>query len=351
MLYYILGIITYQGACAPLRERDSNVIFRQLDTSIDLSKYIDDKQGESAPPLRMSTAIKACSENMTIFDLLHKQRAYDIEEIEKIQIFTDEEKLNKEIIFEEDLSKVILFTPSEKQMLADLQTGNLSEYHSVFYIENMCKRLAPDLDDFKQKLENLMKKDENYKYLSRRKVTRGQFLHIRRDVDFFRNNYMYRIKNIQDEIEEKLLKIDDLILYENREFKDTIKVLVNAVNRAEAFIKTRGNDYINTLAGNLTDVIQEQMDTFIQGVINECLYHVGACKPLSYIYYRGVDLICYRIVDPLVSNCEVTFIKHLTIYCSIECTLGWPPYLCTVTNTCCDSYPSSDVSMDSLTWL
>lgn len=316
MLYYILGVITYQGACAPLRERDSNVIFRQLDTSIDLSKYIDNKEGESGvkvPPLRMSTAIKACSENMTIFDLLHKQRVYDIEDIEKIQIFTDEEKLNKEVIFNEDLSKVILFTTKEKQILADLQTGNLSDYHSVFYVENMCKTLS-NLDWVNKKLEELVPWDE-FQHSPKRRVLWTVFRYMRRDLDFFKEKFFLNIASIQDDIEKTLLKIDNLILYENREFKNSIKVLVNAVNRAETFLKTRGNDYINTLAGNLTQVIQEQMDTFIQGIIKECLYHVGACKPLSYIYYRGVDLICYRIVDPLVSTSEVTFIKHLTIYC------------------------------------
>lgn len=309
LLYYIFGLVTYQGACAPLRERDSNVIFRQLDTSINLSKYTDEKPiDESAPTLRMSTAIKSCTENMTIFDILHKDKAYDIEDLVKIEIFPNDAAINRDIEFQGDLSKVILLKDDEKIALQDLTSTNLSDYHSVRYTEVMCAKISPDLNLFSTQIKKFIEATQEVKkefYLSPSTLTKITMRLLSEDVYFFRYFYEYKILNYQRRMEENLLKIDDLILYENREFKDTINVLVNAINRAENFLKTRGNEYINTLAGNLTDVIQEQMDIYVQGIIHECLYNVGACKPLSYIYYRGVDQICYRLIDPLVSISKV----------------------------------------------
>jgi len=51
----------------------------------------------------------------------------------------------------------------------------------------------------------------------------------------------------------------------------------------------------------LTKTIDQIIEEYIDMIIKEANESVGHCAPLSYIYYRGVDLICHRIVDPIVS--------------------------------------------------
>ncbi|KAH8395573.1 hypothetical protein KR222_000038, partial [Zaprionus bogoriensis] len=304
--YYILGVISYQGACSPLRDGDQNAIFRQLDSSIDLNKYFP-RDGrdtdEKMPPLRMSKAIQACAADETIFKLLHKNNLYQLEDLNKIKVISDKDDKN-EVIFEDDLTKIFFLSPADKVALWEMTQGNLSGYHSVFYVENTCTELSPNLIQFAAKINEIggnISLDEgttNEKVYSL-KLAKTALQNGARHLTAYNNKYTELIQNIIEGMKKKLAKIDQLILYENRNFSNTIEVLLKAIDRAENFLKSRGNSYVNDLGTNLTDVVTEQMDTFTQGLINECLENVGRCRPLSYIYRRGVDLVCYRLVDPI----------------------------------------------------
>ncbi|XP_034482957.1 prominin-like protein [Drosophila innubila] len=50
---------------------------------------------------------------------------------------------------------------------------------------------------------------------------------------------------------------------------------------------------------NLTHYTQAQVSDYIDMVITESYTNVGLCEPLSYIYYRSVNFICGRLVDPI----------------------------------------------------
>ncbi|XP_034483474.1 prominin-like protein [Drosophila innubila] len=305
IFYFVIGLISYQGACAPLRDQGKNALFRQMDSEMDLNKFLPASGAEKDPqysPMRMSSAIKACMENQSIFELLQTNKLYDTEDLMSIKIMPEgDEDESRSLVFEDDLSKVSLLTEAEGRTLHELRNGNLSGYHSIMYLENMCKQLTPNLPSLAAELRNL----SNYIYTSDdtwndyTRVGRVSLKNEAMQLYLYDKKYTGVILNLMDKMKAKLLRIDELIVYENRNFSNSVEVLVNAIIRSERFLRSQGNHFINSLGQNLTDVINEQIDTFIQRVIHECNTNIGRCSPLAYIYYRGVDLICYRLVDPL----------------------------------------------------
>ncbi|XP_064542205.1 prominin-like protein [Drosophila montana] len=308
LFYFMMGLVTYQGACAPLRDLDKNALFRELDAVIDLNHIIRGRDvgesretDESGEGMRMSKAIKACNRNESIFDLLKDNNIFNLEDLTSISIMADsKEDDKKETVFEEDLSAVFLLTQDERIVLEKAHNGELSGYHSVLYMENMCQALTPSLNTISNGLRKL--RDEIYysnKWDTFNRYGRISLANEAYHFDTYNYEWTDKILGIMAKMKQKLLKIDDLILYENRNFTNSITVLANAVIRAENFLKKQGSNFINSLGQNLTDVINEQVDDFIRGIIDESARRVGRCAPLSYIYYRGVDLVCYRLVDPI----------------------------------------------------
>lgn len=311
LFYFMVGLVTYQGACAPLRDLDKNALFRELDAVIDLNRIIRTKDAgltsdvevnEANEELRMSKAIKSCNRNQSIFDLLKDNNIYRVEDLTSITIMSEsKEEDKKDSIFEEDLSAVYLLTSDERIKLEKAHTGNLSGYHSVLYVENMCQALTPNLATISAGLRKV--RDDIYysnRWDSYSRYGRVAMINEAYHFDMYNYEWSDKILKIMAKMKQKLLRIDDLILYENRNFTNSITVLANAVIRAENFLKSRGSHFINSLGQNLTDVVNEQVDEFIRGIMDECNRNVGRCAPLSYIYYRGVDLVCYRLVDPIV---------------------------------------------------
>ncbi|KAL7734195.1 hypothetical protein ACLKA6_011869 [Drosophila palustris] len=305
VFYFVIGLVSYQGACAPLRDQGENALFRELDSVMDLNRFLPVSGAVRDPqysPMRMSTAIKGCMENQSIFELLQTNNLYDTEDLMSIKVMpeTDEDE-PESVIFEDDLATVELVSKPDRELLNEILSNDLSGYHSIMYLEHMCKQLTPNLPNLAADLRNL----SNYiftaddKWNDYTRVGRISLKNEAMQLYLYDKKYTNVILSLMDKMKAKLLKIDELILYENRNFSNSIDVLVKAIYRSEVFIKTHGNRFINSLGQNLTDVINDQIDSFIQGVIHKCNTNIGRCSPLAYIYYRGVDLICYRLVDPL----------------------------------------------------
>lgn len=299
LFYLILGVVLYGGSCASLKNPEDNNVLRELDTKIDLNRYLSVETGDS-PPQRLSNAIRACQADENIFHVLRANGLYDINDISRIEIFTGEvEKLNP--IFDEDLSKILLMTEAEKKKINNLRFGNLSSYHSLRFTQVLCTNYENRLSALIAQIEAFYKAKENELNIRNENLF-DSLLSARRNLDSIKAAFVDRVKESIKELRHIVKQIDVLILYENHDFNETIFILMNTILKSEKFLKTRGKDFINTLAANLTTELNDIVNHFINKVIDECNNEVGSCKPLGYIYYQGVNFICKRLVDPIVSR-------------------------------------------------
>ncbi|XP_022225776.2 prominin-like protein [Drosophila obscura] len=344
LFYFLIGLVTYEGACSPSSEGDKNTLFRNLDALIDLSTFSTLADDVVVPPMRMSSAIKHCQANESIFHLLRVNNLFDVDDLTRLQMSLDDAKDTKP--FTEDLSQLYLLTDEEKTRLRELRDGNLSSYHSSLYMAHLCNRLTwhgvlPNITEPLRKMaEEVLDSKLNYftyhgnspPYYYGWKTYHYYYwnahvaLHNARiDGETFARAFSNKHVALVNKMKRIIPNVDQLILYENLDFGDSIDTLIDAILRSEKFIQERGRDYINNLAQNLTDAINGQLREYIDMLIYESNTHVGHCQPLAYIYYRGVSFICERLVNPLNSAwvgmllCSLLFLPTLFICHRLMC--------------------------------
>jgi len=298
LFYFVLGVVIYEGACAPLRDMSNNTLFRTLEPSVNLMQAMPREDGTTVVPLKVSSAIAACREDEAIFSYLRVNGIYDVDDLMRIQVITNEMPMQKHV-FRGDLSSVVLLDTEERGKLNDMRNDKLADYHSTLYTKILCSQFAPiSLDTLADRYYDLSETISPKSFKEAVINFKNQNLHLKAYVEHFANKLQSHIKKIT----RLLDTIDKLILYENYNFATSIHILLQAVARSEDFIQHRGVQFINTLGKNLSMVVDEQAEEYIGYISAQCNQNVGHCRPLSYIYDRSVQLVCRRLVDPIVST-------------------------------------------------
>ncbi|KAH8234847.1 hypothetical protein KR032_004185, partial [Drosophila birchii] len=333
LFYFVIGMVTYQGACAPLRDRESNAIFRQLDAAIDLNRYLPVRSGDiNQPPMKMSSALRSCNANQTVFAMMRDHKIYNINDLKRVKVMSAD--ATSAPIFNDDMSKVKLVEKEDSELLKKLSENKLKNYRGVDYSSKLCTKFTPmNLIAFSEQLASLSN-DLEYPAYGWAKVS---FWNEGLNSKTLHRNFVPKLTSLVDKMTATWKKIDELILYNNHNFSESIKILDTSVIESQEFIQTRGNDYINTLGTGLTKEIKQQINDYIEMVIREANENVGHCAPLGYIYYRGVDLVCHRLVDPIngywvgILLCALLFLPILYVAHRLMCLYKKIyPYLATV---------------------
>ncbi|XP_017138719.2 prominin-like protein isoform X1 [Drosophila miranda] len=305
LFYMMIGI-----ACDTAHGEDGINLFRQLDTLMDLNRFMprNGDDGPSSRTLSVSNSIRACYANESIFGLLIVKHVFDISDLRSREILVSVKESVP--VFTEDFSQLFLLTPDEKIKLNEMRKANLSEYHSIQYDRHLCTRfLHTDMNVLANKLYSMTN------FLDANAVRSASFSF---KLDFlsaqqYQEHLSAPLRRCVIKMVEKLKLIDSLILFENQNFGETIKTLLDAVERSEKFIQILGTNFINVLAKNLTAVINERIKDYVERVIWESMTNVGRCQPLAYIYYQGVHFVCARLVDPINAFWLATIICALLL--------------------------------------
>ncbi|XP_020806582.1 prominin-like protein isoform X2 [Drosophila serrata] len=332
LFYFVIGLVTYQGACAPLRDRENNAVFRQLDAAIDVNRYLPRHDDKDAPPMKMSSALKSCNDNETVFVMMRQHKIYDINDLSRVKVISSDPSAVR--IFNDDLSKVKLIEKDDREKLKKLGQNQLGSYRGSTYSSRQCTKFTPmNLIALSEQLSSLSN-DLEYPAYGWAKVS---FWNEGLNAKTLHRNFVPKLTSLVEKMRATWKKIDEMILFNNLDFEDSITLLNKAVIDSEEFIQTRGKDYINVLGTGLTTTIQKQIDDYVKMVMREANENVGHCAPLGYIYQRGVDLICHRLVDPIngywvgILLCAFLFLPILYVAHRLMCLYKKIyPYLATV---------------------
>ncbi|XP_001360613.4 prominin-like protein isoform X1 [Drosophila pseudoobscura] len=346
LFHLFIGLVTYEGVCSSTSEGDRNTLFRKLDAELDVNRLLSPAGGDLAlPPMRMSNAIGSCQANESIFHMLRANNLFNVDDLTRLPMFLNEpEKSTK---FTDDLSRVYLLTEEEKTLLREMRDGNLSTYHASSYLPFLCLQYTSNsmldkIHGMGDVAEKALVSDFNYWTYEdgatpdSAGTTKGTyhyyywnchvaFHNCRVDAEAYYNQFNDKLTETTFKMRNEVKKISELILYENLDFGESINVLLNGIIRAEKFIQRRGKEYINNLAQNLTDAINSQIRDYIDMIITESNKNVGNCQPLAYIYHRGINYVCERLVNPLNSAwlglllCSLLFLPILFVCHRLMC--------------------------------
>ncbi|XP_034123010.1 prominin-like protein [Drosophila guanche] len=297
LFYLMIGLVTHEAACATKHGDDLSIIFRRLDTLMDINRYMVGNRVDSTASsrtLEVSNSIRSCHANESIFEMLIALNVFNINDLANREILIHNEESTP--LFTDDLSALYILKAEEKIKLNEMLTGNLSLYHSSLYKQHLCTKFVhTHLTVLAKRLYGLST------FLAGNGVIPGsiQFkLDYQNAMQYFENMHEPLRRSI-NKILEKVKLIDSLILYDNHNFNKSISLILEAAEKSENFIQSKGKDFINTLAKNLTATANEVIKDYVEMVILESKKNVGHCQPLAYIYYQGIHFVCSRLVDPI----------------------------------------------------
>ncbi|XP_033232297.1 prominin-like protein isoform X1 [Drosophila pseudoobscura] len=300
LFYFVIGGVAYKGACAPLREMKSSALLKQLDSEIDLRTMFSFRNMDvpavnvSADPIRVSSVIKACQGNDYLFNFLDENRIFDIDDFLRLRIVTPVERKQDTNL---DLSKEFILTEEDRNVFLNrMENTEGGLFHSDLWLDLICEDLSIlNLDHMGQSIRALGRSLSWNNYAAASVAFENAYVSL---VSVKANFYYGLEKNFR--LMAKHLKIiDEAVLYENYNLGDSIKILKEKVVAAEKFIRDQGTSYITSLGQNLTAVVEDQIKNYIRMIVREAQTKIGYCRPLTYIYDRGLELVCNRMVDPI----------------------------------------------------
>lgn len=310
LFYFFLGLLTYSGGCAPIRGggTGAKLINQLIETAFENELHGPNDEFTEG----LKRALRNCEAEESIFEYLREANIYNVNDLDSFEAWPIKDLDAPEV--NENLNSFVLLTQDEREKIAEALKGNLSSYHGVYFRTVLCDTLYfPKLKDMGNFLRNFA---SNLRY-PRWGLVNGVWRPIQWQDPFHQirlsfwshghilkkaeSYFVPRLVSDKQAIRQKTEKIDKLILYNNYDFGKTVQVLVAAVVRSEEFIRSRGEDFLESVIKNLTYVIQKQYYDYVDRVITESNTRVGLCEPLAYIYFRGMKDVCDRLVNPIVS--------------------------------------------------
>ncbi|XP_064553775.1 prominin-like protein isoform X2 [Drosophila montana] len=293
LFYFILGMIMYYGVCLPSTYQEKQNLFNVIEL------YESEQKVQEWSRLAIT-----CRENQSIFDALLEYELVDLNTI-RDDIARNISNVDVATAVQADLSKVKILEEKDIIKITNAQIGNLSDYHSRLATDHLCTQISTidNIVEFRKyyyqwnkNFFHTQKHDKNMNY--RLWATYPSIWRLGLDLD----NIILIEPNILKDMEKfksRLLSTDKLITRNDNDFNNTIKAIMDSISKAEEFIVNRGSDYINTLFENLTEVVNVELNNYVNYLIKESNTNVGPCQSLAYMYRHSAEMVCERIVDPI----------------------------------------------------
>ncbi|XP_037826226.1 prominin-like protein isoform X4 [Lucilia sericata] len=324
LIHFLVGIVAYRGVCVPLKDPQNDAVFAEFDNLVDLNEimYPSKIKGKAAsgslPPFRISHVIAACKANQTIYEVLHINNLVDIHEINEYpshyKINQTLENLVQGIDFDD--RGVEILSAADKQRILSLRDSALKDFDSSHFIDNLndditkhsLTEIANQLRDTANKILSPDMKDVQVSL-------RNQALHL----ETYDQNLVIPMKNQSSELIKLAQDLDKTLSYKDRPFQESIPLLVQEIERAQAFIQKDGRAFVKATAEDFTNHFAGEIMRYLNMVVTSVEKKIGICAPMAKVYDAGVVATCNSIVDPLngfwagVMWCVILFLPTLIV--------------------------------------
>ncbi|XP_046807592.1 prominin-like protein isoform X2 [Lucilia cuprina] len=324
LIHFLVGIVVYRGVCVPLKDPQNDAVFAEFDNLVDLNEimYPSKIKGKAAsgslPPFRISHVIAACKANQTIYEVLHINNLVDIHEINEYpshyKINQTLENLVQGIDFDD--RGVEILTAADKQRILSLRDSALKDFDSSHFIDNLNDDITKhSLTEIANQLRETANKILSPDMKDVQVSLRNQALHL----ETYDQNLVIPMKNQSSELIKLAQDLDKTLSYKDRPFQESIPLLVQEIERAQAFIQKDGRVFVKATAEDFTNHFAGEIMRYLNMVVTSVEKKIGICAPMAKVYDAGVVATCNSIVDPLngfwagVMWCVILFLPTLIV--------------------------------------
>lgn len=298
--------IRFIYSSAYFRDPQNDALFAKYDNLIDLNEIMFPSKikGKAAsgkmPPFRISHVIAACQSNQTIYEVLHIKNLVDINEINEYpshyKINQTLENLVQGIDFDD--KGVEILSATDKQRIMSLKESALKDFDSSHFIDNLNDDITKhSLTEIAIQLRETANKVISPDMKDVQVSLRNQALHL----ETYDQNLVIPMKNQSSELIKLAQDLDKTLSYKDRPFQDSIPLLVQEIERAQAFIQKDGRAFVKATAESFTNHFAGEIMRYLDMVVTSVEKKIGICAPMAKVYDAGVVATCNSVIDPLVS--------------------------------------------------
>lgn len=310
LVHFLLGIITERAVCEPLQSPENNQLLMLVDKVIRLDKFFD-----SEAEITVSSIIRSCHANKSIYEVLHVADLVNISEVTDYKSTYGIENVINQLKMRIDFGgNVTILTEDAKHELQNLAQSNITRINFSQFAEVLNKSIVTiDLDTLASQLRKTARD------IPRTSDIRGT---LNKQADILQSLHHDVVRHIEEQVrvlDKKTKVLEENLKFNHSSLNESIRLILSEVAAAQDYLNMTASKEIKNLADMFAKAILDHVDQYLSRVVNMTTTNVGQCQPMSQVYNATVIAVCNQILDPFngfwasIGWCLVLFIPAIIL--------------------------------------
>lgn len=208
-----------------------------------------------------------------------------------------------------DSVQVPKITINVDEAIEKLSQSRLKDFDVDKFVDNLNDQITyRDLNEIASKLIEVANQIAPNSDLGDIRVSlKNQALHLRT----YQDNLVVPMTEQTKELLMLTRRLDENLKFNRSSFEVALHEFITDIKDAQNFINKEGTKFVQKVAQELITSFREEINNYLNLVINKTENEWGNCGPISNVYKSLVVAGCNRIINPLVS--DATDAHHKTI--------------------------------------
>ncbi|XP_063917747.1 prominin-like protein isoform X2 [Zophobas morio] len=288
---FLLGVVAQRGVCDPLRDPTNSQLFKLID-QVDLSQFHID--------FPISKALENCYQNKSIYVVFNLKSKFDLDEIKNYlnKFNINQTLVNLNLTSLESLGNFTILGENDMQLLESFANSGLGDINFDEFKDLLSTNFTTvNLTDLSNELGTLINEIEKVNNPDSQELIDG--LQVNKlNIDMYQEKIVEPMILNATKVIHLAEKLDDQLKFGHSSFEVAMDSLVKELKQAEEKIQNDGYKFLNATIIRFTQGIVNQVQTYIDRVVDTTEYEVGQCGPLSLVINATLTSTCDKILLP-----------------------------------------------------
>ncbi|XP_025422420.1 prominin-like protein isoform X2 [Sipha flava] len=323
LFYFVTGVTTDRIICEPLQNPTPSRVLNIVNRLYDVSTIHDSENQQPRtrlPPsntdFNISSIIRDCHRNMSLFQVLKMERLIDLNKIlEYPKSFSIDEHIDKLVSKIKLEGEIVILTSEAKKQLMRLSKSPLSSINFPAYTHVLGEKITSiDLiqlaDALNQTASQLPPSKADIKF-----SLTNQALYLK----VHQNQHVAGMLDISQRLESTAIQLQEHLRFNHSSLRHAVEHLLVEVEQAQHFLYTEGPTIVTKLAKEFGQEFNKHIDQYLERIVNQVREDIGKCWPMSQAYNATIVAGCKKILNPYngfwmsVGVCSILFMPIIIL--------------------------------------
>lgn len=297
LIYFVTGIFAEFAVCRPLENPGDSRIFALIDEMVHLDNIYESRDRYSQP-LNVSSVIRSCHRNATIYKVLRLEQQVNISQVKdypsRYGILQKIEELTSDIRLDQHVD---ILTPNAKRQLQKLADSPLNNIDLTVYTNVLNEKITSiDLLQLSSAIRETA--DKLPQDLPEQKRVSASLRVIAQHTHTHQTNQVDSMIQLSNWLNGNATQLTEHLKFNQSSLRDAVNNMLVQIAEAQKSLNKDGPMIVGKLAREFGDEFMSHIRKYLDRVVMQTEYEVGKCYPLSLVYNATVVAGCSKILDP-----------------------------------------------------